>query len=92
MCHDGDMAGRLQPKDEVIQPPGQLMVRRFEQQVPGIIESEGPTVAQSDVKIGGDMHVCAGEKANRDACSGNFFVQSRDGLPSLRLRAPCKLA
>jgi hypothetical protein len=47
------------------------MVRRFEQQVPGIVESEGPTLAQLDAEIGGDMNVCAGDKGDRYAGLGN---------------------
>jgi hypothetical protein len=44
---------------------------RFEQQVPGIVESEGPTLAQLDAEIGGDMNVCAGDKGDRYAGLGN---------------------
>ena len=73
MRQDRDVAGRLQTKDEILQSRRQHVVGRLKQQVPGIIESEGPTVAQLDGQIGGNVHVRAGDKGDRYPGFGNPF-------------------
>ena len=88
MGQDRNIAGRLQPKDEVLQSRWQQMVRRLKQQVPGIVESEGPTVAQLDVKIGGDMHVCAGDEADGMPASE---MLSRSRATAARIAGPVLL-
>ena len=86
MGQDRNIAGSLQPKDEILQPRRQQMVRRLKQQVPGIVESESLTLAQLDAKIGGDMHVCAGDKGDRYAGLGNALPQSVNRCSGLQDR------
>ena len=84
MGQDRNIAGSLQPKDEILQPRRQQMVRRLKQQVPGIVESQSPTLAQLDAEIGGDMHVCARDKGDRYPGLGNAFPESVNRDPDCR--------